>query len=94
MAEATAASAAAQPNGDPQRLQELPVYTRQFLASLEEDDVGFLKFVIQFLRWFRTTGKVAKAIVVFGFGLFGSMVALAQGWDYIVSRFFSKGGPP
>lgn len=76
----------------PEQLRELPAHVRAFLAALDPEDVDLLKTQMDFAKWFKTTSRFAKIIVVTGFGIFGAMVAAAQGWDYITSRFFAKVG--
>lgn len=72
----------------PEQLRELPPHVRRFLASLDEDDIELLKSQMDFSKWFKTTSRFVKVIVVTGMAIFGGMVALAQGWDYIMARFF------
>lgn len=73
------------------RFEELPLYTRQFFTSLKKDDVKTLSSAMGLFRWANTTGRVGRVVVVTGLSLFGAMVAAAQGWDYVVVRFFTKG---
>lgn len=83
MADATSAKA---PTFD-----ELPPHVRQFFADLKEEDVGLLRSGMEFARWFKTTGRFGKALVITGFSIFGAAVAAAQGWDYVYDKLWGKG---
>lgn len=73
--------------------EELPLHVRKFFTSLKRDDIRLLRGGMEFTRWFRTTGKFTKAVVLGGFSVFAMMVGAAQGWDYVVLKFFTKAAP-
>lgn len=73
----------------PQQWRELPEHVRKFLTSLEPDDIELVKSGMGFAKWFRTTGRVTKVLVMGGLAIFGGFVALVQAWDYFVGRFFT-----
>lgn len=70
--------------------EELPLHVRQFFTSLKKDDIRLMQSGMEFTRWFRTTGRFTRALVLGGLTLFGTMVATAQGWDYLAAKIFSK----
>lgn len=77
----------------PDQLRDLPEHVRKFLAGLDSDDIVLLKSGMEFAQWFKTLGKVTRVLVTGALAIFGALVGLTQGWDFIVSRFFSsKGG--
>lgn len=57
----------------------------KFFASLQPDDVPLIKSGMELARWSRTTGRLTRYLFLAALTLFGAI----QGWDWIVTRFFS-----
>lgn len=70
--------------------KELPQHVREFFADLSKEDLQLLKTGMEFAKWFRTTSKFTRALVMTAFAVFGAAVGAAQGWDYVVAKWFSK----
>lgn len=74
----------------PDTMRELPPHVRKFLNGLEPEDIELIGSGMEFARWFQTTRRFTKAVIVFGFTVFGAAVAIGQGWEWIVSKWTTK----
>lgn len=73
----------------PRKLEELPLHVRQFLATLTKNDVKAFAGAMALFRFLATGGRALKWVLVTGASVFGTAVAAGQGWEWVVTKFFT-----
>lgn len=67
-----------QDNLPPNRFNELPNFTQDFIAELREEDVEELREAIKFIRSAKTVGKFSKWMLLTAISMFMGAVALGE----------------
>ncbi len=62
----------------PNRFNELPNFTQDFIAELREEDVEELKEAIKFIRSAKTIGKFGRWMLLTAISMFIGAVALGE----------------
>lgn len=67
----------------PTMLVELPEHTRKWLDSMTPERIARYEKWEAFITWAETTGRYGKFLVITALAVFGAVVSLAQGWEWL-----------
>jgi hypothetical protein len=71
----------------PERLTDIPLHVREWLHGLDREDIARFQKWNSFITWAETTGRYGRFVVWLSLAIFGAMVSISQGWEYLARRF-------